>query len=63
MFNNTCIGTQYDAVGAAPQVDIPSLILVVDDESPVRELVSDILLQHGYRVLVAQDGVEAISTA
>ena len=38
-------------------------ILFVDDEAPIRELVSEILRQHGYQVLVAQDGVEAISTA
>lgn len=63
MFNNTCTGTEYGAVGADPQVVMPVQILVVDDEAPIRELVSDILLQHGYRVLVAQDGVEAISTA
>lgn len=42
---------------------MPTCILLVDDEAPVRELVSEILRQHGYRVLVAKDGVEAISTA
>ena len=48
---------------AYPHVVMPAWILLVDDETPIRELVSDILRQHGYRVLVAQDGVEAISTA
>lgn len=42
---------------------MPACILIVDDEAPIRELVSDILHQHGYRVLVAKDGVEAVSTA
>ena len=42
---------------------MPVQILVVDDEAPIRELLSDILVQRGYRILVAQDGVEAISTA
>ena len=42
---------------------MPTCILLVDDEAPVRELVSEILRQHAYRVLVAKDGVEAISTA
>ena len=48
---------------ADPQVFMPTCILLVDDEAPVRELVSEILRQHAYRVLVAKDGVEAISTA
>lgn len=42
---------------------MPAQILLVDDEAPIRDLVSDILQQHGYRVLVAIDGVDAISTA
>ncbi|HEX2100402.1 MAG TPA: response regulator [Candidatus Synoicihabitans sp.] len=37
------------------------LILVVDDETPVRELVTSILTQHGYRALPARDGVEALA--
>jgi len=35
-------------------------ILVVDDEEPVREVMCDLLLQAGYRVLRAADGVEAL---
>ena len=42
---------------------MPPQILVVDDEAPIRELVSEILLHHGYRILLAKDGVEAISMA
>ena len=48
---------------AGLQVFMPDCILLVYDEAPIRELVADILRQHGYRVLVAKDGVEAISTA
>jgi PAS domain S-box-containing protein len=37
------------------------LILVVDDESPILELTRDVLLAHGYRVLTAGDGSEAVA--
>jgi len=37
------------------------LILVVDDEAPIRNLVAGILGQHGYRVVSCGDGVEAIT--
>jgi two-component system cell cycle sensor histidine kinase/response regulator CckA len=36
------------------------LILVVDDEAMVREITSSILETHGYRVLTANEGAEAI---
>jgi signal transduction histidine kinase/ActR/RegA family two-component response regulator len=36
------------------------LILIVDDEAMVREITSSILETHGYRVLTANDGTEAI---
>ena len=35
------------------------LILVVDDEAPVRDLIGKLLTRHGYRVLLAGDGAEA----
>ena len=35
-------------------------ILVVDDESRMRKLVRDFLVKHGYDVLEAADGVEAV---
>jgi two-component system cell cycle sensor histidine kinase/response regulator CckA len=38
-------------------------LLLVEDELQVRELTHDILLDHGYRVLTAGDGVEALRVA
>jgi len=35
-------------------------VLVVEDEAPVRELVCNLLLSHGYRVLEAESGVKAL---
>lgn len=37
------------------------LILVVDDEESVRDLLSTVLLNHGYQVALARDGVEGLS--
>jgi two-component system cell cycle sensor histidine kinase/response regulator CckA len=48
---------------AAPPVRGSETLLLVEDESEVRELVRDILLAQGYRVLAAQDGVEALQVA
>jgi PAS domain S-box-containing protein len=36
------------------------LVLVVDDEAPIREATRQILETHGYRVIVAESGEEAI---
>lgn len=36
------------------------LILIVDDESAIRDVTQSVLIQNGYRTLVAADGVEAI---
>ena len=36
-------------------------VLFVDDEAPQAELMKNFLENHGYRVLVAQDGIEAVS--
>jgi len=36
------------------------LILVADDEEPMRRLAREILEAYGYRVLLAEDGVEAV---
>jgi two-component system cell cycle sensor histidine kinase/response regulator CckA len=37
------------------------LILLVDDDAPIREIGTAILEKHGYRVVSCADGVEAIS--
>ncbi|MBA4135837.1 MAG: hypothetical protein C0518_00810 [Opitutus sp.] len=37
------------------------LVLVIDDEPGVRELVHTVLLRHGYQVVLARDGVEAMN--
>lgn len=37
------------------------LILVVDDEADIREVIMATLTGHGYRVLVAADGLEAVA--
>lgn len=48
-----------------PPIHIPrgrgELILVVDDELNVRDLITAILTHHGYRILTARDGVEAVA--
>jgi CheY-like chemotaxis protein len=37
------------------------LILIVDDEAQIREITAAILSQHGYRVIIAADGTEAVA--
>ncbi len=37
------------------------LILFVDDEYPIRDVAEAILTRHGYRVITASDGIEAIA--
>jgi CheY-like chemotaxis protein len=50
---------------AMSAVDVPTgqseLILVVDDDRAVRELIVTILEKHGFRVLGASNGVEAVT--
>lgn len=60
--------TDGPADGAVPGTAHPfisrgngELILVVDDEPNVREITAAILSRHGYRVLVAGDGTEAVA--
>ena len=43
-----------------PQKPGPPKILVVDDERSMRELLEILLLKHGYDVLCAESGVEAV---
>lgn len=40
-----------------------STVLVVDDDAGVRRLVSSVLVRKGFRVLEAEDGVEALALA
>jgi len=53
------------ACSAAPAMQAPrgqgELILVVDDEEVIREVVQKTLCAHGYRVITAGDGTEAIA--
>lgn len=37
------------------------LLLVVDDDDPVREFTAQVLIGHGYEVVTARDGAEAIA--
>ncbi len=39
------------------------LILLVDDEEIVREAISEVLIDEGYKVITAKDGQEAIDLA
>ena len=39
------------------------LVLVVDDEAPIRTLISNSLREHGYRTVEASDGVEGLRMA
>ncbi|MDB6139232.1 MAG: multi-sensor hybrid histidine kinase [Verrucomicrobiaceae bacterium] len=49
----------------AAAADIPrgngETLLLVDDEAPLRQLIEELLTGHGYRVLTAGDGVEAVA--
>jgi PAS domain S-box-containing protein len=53
------------ATGTKPPKPLPSgqgeLILIVDDEEPVRQTVKRILESNGYRTLTANNGIEAIA--
>lgn len=40
-----------------------STVLVVDDELPIRKLISVMLASHGYRILEAANGWEAVAIA
>ncbi len=55
--------TEVPRRGSDPQVPRGNgeLILVVDDEAGVRELLDAILVNHGYQVFTARDGIEGIN--
>lgn len=46
-----------------PAAEIGPTILVVEDDEGVRVVVDRVLTRHGYRVLVARDGDEALAVA
>jgi len=58
-----------DPASAAPPVQLlgsasvghGETVLVVDDETVIRELISELLTCHGYQVLTAGDGMEALT--
>src|ERR1043165_4870296 len=53
-----------EATGAPAQIAKGSeTILMVEDEAALRELIREILEQDGYKVLVAHDGRDALSTS
>jgi CheY-like chemotaxis protein len=52
--------TAEESVAPAPR-GRNELILLVDDEAGIRNMAATILTSHGYRVLTASDGAEAIS--
>jgi PAS domain S-box-containing protein len=57
-------GGEPQAPSAAPQdrpVQGTETILVAEDDEAVRSLVSSVLTAQGYRVILAQDGLEAVS--
>jgi PAS domain S-box-containing protein len=49
-----------EAHAELPRPGNGELILVVDDEEPVREITARILIKHGYRVVTACNGADAI---
>jgi len=48
-------------IAAPPAEAGPETILIVDDEAGIRELLEKILRRHGYEVLEAGDGEEALA--
>ncbi len=52
-------GAPYGISSSTARRGNGELILVVDDEAPTRDMISNMLTRHGYRVLVAADGAEA----
>jgi len=44
-----------------PEQTAPATILVVDDHAPIRELIQEMLTDHGYKVMTAADGADALS--
>jgi len=54
-------GGHLDPVPQSAARGAGELILIVDDEPQIREITAAILSRHGYRVLIASDGSEAVA--
>jgi two-component system chemotaxis response regulator CheY len=50
-----CAGLRLTLVTAAER-----LVLIVEDESPIREVIADVLEERGFQVLPAANGAEAL---
>ncbi len=50
-----------EELAATPARGTGELILIVDDEEPLRQFVSQVLGDHGYQTAVARDGADAIA--
>ncbi|HZC68029.1 MAG TPA: response regulator [Nitrospirales bacterium] len=55
--------TPADTVGLPSTLQEEHSILIVDDDSQMRDMLTQYLSKHGYRVLSAQDGPAAVSLA
>ena len=61
-YMSTLLRTPFDGAASAPsqgQANPPKRILVVDDESYIRRLITEVLLHSGYHVDTAEDGAAA----
>jgi two-component system, cell cycle sensor histidine kinase and response regulator CckA len=54
-------GAEVDAVRTVVPDGKGELVLVVDDDAQIREMTAAILSSHGYRVVTAGDGTEAVA--
>jgi chemosensory pili system protein ChpA (sensor histidine kinase/response regulator) len=52
------VAMTYDAADAQPPA--PAVVMVVDDSLTVRKVMGRLLDRHGYRVVTAKDGVDAL---
>jgi two-component system, cell cycle sensor histidine kinase and response regulator CckA len=51
----------YRMTGITNDIPEEPLVLVIDDEEPVRNVIGRLLSKHGYRVLLASSGQEGIA--
>ncbi|UFS71701.1 PAS domain S-box protein [Geomonas sp. RF6] len=55
-----CVCTEQESAGDEAAAGGRETILLAEDDAAVRQLMSSILTSYGYRVIVAQDGSEAV---